>query len=357
VTIADDTAQHAALERWLGDRLEVDAVRIGTIRRPQGSGFSAETLIFPAHVQRGTERHDEHLVLRRETPDPPIYPSQAPGLAVEIQIQYRVMDALSRHSAVPVAPLVGYEPDPALLGAPFFVMRYVDGQVPIESPVYTREGFFVDAAPADRRRMVEDGLRVLAAVHAVDWRAAGLQWLVPPATNPGTCRQIDVWQQCAEHELRGRRHPLLAATFAWLRENQPPDPDVCLNWGDARPGNMIWRDFTAVCATDFEAAAIAPPEVDLGWWLMFDRWVHETMGVDRLPGEPTRDEQRSRYEQLAGRAVGDTTYYEVFAAARYAAIVVRVMNRAVDRGPKPADQIVWRQNPAVVCLEQLLDTV
>ena len=57
---------------------------------------------------------------------------------------------------------------------------------------------------------------------------------------------------------------------------------------------------------------------------MFDRWVHESLGADRLPGEPTRDEQRARYAELVGRDVGDTYFHEVFAATRYTAIVVRV---------------------------------
>jgi hypothetical protein len=39
---------------------------------------------------------------------------------------------------------------------------------------------------------------------------------------------------------------------------------------------------------------------------------------------------------------------------RYAAIVVRVMNRMVSRGVLPADQIIWRENPAAEALKQLL---
>ena len=128
-----------------------------------------------------------------------------------------------------------------------------------------------------------------------------------------------------------------------------------LSWGDSRIGNMIWRDFRCVCVTDFENVAIAPRAYDLGWWLMFDRWSHESMGgVARLPGEPTRAEQRAHYEKCAGIAVGDTRYYEVLAAARYCAIVVRVMNRSVARGEMPAEQRVWLENPATVCLTELL---
>ena len=47
-------------------------------------------------------------------------------------------------------------------------------------------------------------------------------------------------------------------------------------------------------------------------------------------------------------------WYEIFAAARYCAIVVRVMNRAVDRGLMPADHTIWLENPASAALESLL---
>jgi len=344
-----------ALAGWLTARLpDAAAVRLGEFSRPRG-GFSAETQLFTAHYRRDGTDDAARLVLRRETPDPPVYPVQVPGTETEVEIQYRVMDALARAAGVPVAPLLGYEPDPAILGAPFFVMGFVEGEVPIENPPYTGSGFFVDARPDERRRMIEDGLGTLARLHRMDWEEAGLGWLVPPGVQPGTAHQLDVWERYAEAELGYRRHPLLEQAFTWLHANLPADPAVGLCWGDPRPGNMIWRDFACVCLTDFEAAAIGVPAHDLGWWLMFDRSMHEAAGLPRLPGEPTRDEQREIYARAAGGELADLAYHEVFAAARYSAIVVRVMNRSVARGDLPADQTIWLNNPAVTCLDQLLD--
>lgn len=348
-----DELDRDALARWLQARLRgVDAVEVRDFS-PPSSGYSAETTVFEADVTRDGATAMEKFVVRRETPEPPVYPAQS-DLDVEIEIQYRVMDAVAEHADVPIAPLHGYESDPSLLGAPFFVMGHVAGQVPVESPPYTAEGFFFDASPEQRRALVLDGVRTMADIHKIDWRAAGLEWLAPAGSEPSTLRQIDVWEQHARESLGDRVHPLFDEGMAWLRANLPDEPEVCLNWGDPRPGNIIWREFGAVCVTDFEAASIAPAEVDLGWWLMFDHWSHETMGIDRLPGEPTRDEQRAHYEECLGREVGDTTFYEVFAAVRYTAIVVRVMNRLVERGIMPADQTVWLENPATDCLEMLL---
>jgi aminoglycoside phosphotransferase (APT) family kinase protein len=337
-----------ALAHWLSERLGA-AVAVDGWERP-ASGFSAETIVVPTTVDGRAQR----FVLRLETPDPAVYPAQAGGLDIEIEIQVRVMQALAA-SDVPLATVVGYEPDTSVLGAPFFVMEFVEGRVPIENPPYTLEGFFVDASPTERAAMIDDGLRVLAAVHDVDWRAADLGWLVAPGTSPGIAAQLDLWEAYARRELDGRTHPSLDRALAWLHDNLPPGSEPVLAWGDPRPGNIIWRDGHAACATDFEAVAIAPREHDLGWWLMFDRSSHETVGAARLPGEPTRDEQRVIYERHAGIAVDDPFPFELFAAARYAAIVVRVMNRLVARGDMPPDNTIWLENPAATCLDQLLD--
>jgi aminoglycoside phosphotransferase (APT) family kinase protein len=355
-----DANARARLEAWLATRIPgAESVRLGALQRLSG-GYSAETIVLETSVRRTGSERPERYVLRREMPEPAVYPAQAPGLEVEIEIQWRTMDALARHSRVPLAPLIGFERDARVIGAPFFVMGFVDGVVPSVMPPYAAQGFFADAKPEERARLIDDGLRVLAQIHAVDWRAAGFGWLTPPGVTPGTLRQLGLWERYAERELGGRRHPRLSEAFAWLRAHLPREGerDLVLSWGDSRIGNMIWRDFRCVCVTDFENVAIAPRAYDLGWWLMFDRWSHEALGgVPRLAGEPTREEQRALYERHAGVRVGDSFYYEVLAAGRYCAIVVRVMNRSVARGEMPADQRVWLENPATVCLEELMQAV
>ncbi len=356
--MGEELPEERRLVEWLEARLAgARDLTLEDVRRPQGSGFSAETQIFTAAFTRDGASVRERYVLRRETPDPAVYPQQVPGLDVEIDIQYRVMQALRAHATVPLAPLLGYEADASVLGAPFFVMGFVDGVVPIENPNYTTEGFFADAAPADRRALIERGLETLAAVHRLDWRAAGLEWLVPEGVTPGTAHQFDVWERYMRRELGDRVHPLYEEGLAWLRPRMPVDEPVGFCWGDPRPGNIIWHDFRPVCLTDFEAANIASPEQDLGWWLMFDQTMHESGGLGRLDGDPTRDEQRAMYARAAGREIPSTEWHEIFAATRYAAIVVRVMNRAVARGLLPADQTIWRDNPATTCLESLLAQV
>jgi aminoglycoside phosphotransferase (APT) family kinase protein len=351
----DDPALRATLAGWLEPRLDAGPVVVTGLGRPR-SGYSAETVVAHAEVG-GTPRR---FVLRKQTPDPPIYPQQG-SVSVEVEIQYRVMAALAEHSDVPVAPLVGYEAEPDVLGAPFFVMQHVDGEVPVEDPPYPSAGFFADARPEERRTLVTSGLEVVAAVHRVDWRAAGLDWLAPAGgAVPGSAQQLALWRDYAERELDGRPFPELDDAFAWVADRLPADEPVGLCWGDGRPGNIIFGpDFRPRCATDFEAASIASPDQDLGWWLMFDRTSHEFAfggtGMGRPEGDPSREEQVARYAEASGRTPEALDVHEVFAAARYEAIVCRVMNRLVARGDVPADHTIWRENPAASCLVALVE--
>lgn len=341
----------ASLQDWLCSHLDAP-VTLADVS-PLSTGFSAETLTLTVTAPDAPSRR---LVLRLESPDPAVYPQQAEGFDVEVDIQYRVMSALATGTSIPLAPVIGYEPSVGVLGAPFFVMEFVEGAVPSVAPSYAAEGFFADASPGERRRMMQDGLRVLAQVHTLDWEKHDLGWLLPEGQEPTALRQVRIWREYALRELDGRDHPLILGAFDWLQANAPghQPSEVTLNWGDPRLGNMIWQDFACVCVTDFEAAAIAPFGVDLGWWLMFDRWSHEQSDAERLDGELTREEQAALYFELSGRPPQPTRWYEVFAALRYCAIVVRIINRTVQRGLMPADNTYWKENQATACLEELL---
>jgi aminoglycoside phosphotransferase (APT) family kinase protein len=352
----DDEALRERFRQWLAGRWpDAEELSVGAFESPK-SGFSARTLFAPLRYRRNGAWQRDRVVLRIESPDPAIYPAQAPGLDVEVELQYRVMEAVAKSGRVPVARLLGYEPDPSALGQPFFVMEHVEGEVAAENPPYTQQGFFAHAGPAARKSMVEQGLQALAALHTLDWKAAGLEWLVAPGATPGLEAQLELWERFGRCELGERVHPVFDAGIAWLRAHLPPPAESGFSWGDCRLGNLIFRNGRLACVTDFENAAIAPPEMDLGWWLMFDRTQHEWVNAPRLPGEPSREEQRDFYARCSGRDVGDTHPWEVFGAIRYTAIVVRVMNRAVERGFLPPDQQIWLRNPASDTLADLLGT-
>ncbi|MSX34685.1 MAG: phosphotransferase [Actinobacteria bacterium] len=349
-TMTNEVLNTEALAKWIGERMGSPSITVEIGGRPSG-GFSAETLLVTARDAANTPFR---FVVRLETPEPAVYPTQSDLVMPEIEIQYRIMDALRRDGIVPIAELLGYESDDRILGTPFFVMHHVDGVVPIESPPYSSEGFFTEMRPEQRTSLISSGLQEMARLHSLPLNTIDLGWLAPAGVTPGSKHLANLWKSFGDDELRGRSHPLLDSAWEAIAAELPSNERTGLCWGDPRPGNIIWNGTSPACLTDFEAACIGPPEFDLGWWLMFDRTMHELAGLDRLAGDPTRDEQRSIYFQHAGRPEIDTATHELFAAARYCVIVVRVMNRLEQRGLLPADSMVWRDNPASECLEMII---
>ncbi len=235
-------------------------------------------------------------------------------------------------------------------------MDYVGGDVPTESPPYPTEGFWTELDPTVRTTMLRNGLS--SARRAAHRPVAQARTRLAGAARRRARDRDSRWRsgaRYADDELAGREHPLLEAAWKWLEQRMPAKREPGLAWGDPRPGNIIWRDGEVATITDFEAASIAEPLQDLGWWLMFDRTMHEVVSADRLPGDLTRDEQCEHYANVSGRDVSDIHWFEIFAAARYCAIVVRVMNRAVARGMLPAEQMIWLNNPASDALAALMD--
>jgi aminoglycoside phosphotransferase (APT) family kinase protein len=127
--------------------------------------------------ERWLSQHGPHagdlVVDALESPETPIHPQQAPGIAVEIELPYRVVEALSEAGVEPLATRIGYESDPSIQETPFFPMGHIQGDVATENPAYIAEGCFKKASPDGRRRMIEEGLRILARVHEIDVRKAG----------------------------------------------------------------------------------------------------------------------------------------------------------------------------------------
>ena len=136
--------------------------------------------------------------------------------------------------------------------------------------------------PADQRRLQEGAYRTLAKLHAIDWRAAGLDVLHDPRHGRlGLDEQLGFYEYFLDWGRMGRPQVALDRVAAWLRANQPdPEPEPVLNWGDSRIGNLLFLDHTPVAVLDWEMATLGPREVDLAWMLLFERFFSSHLGVD-----------------------------------------------------------------------------
>ena len=334
----DRSAYASALQAWMSASMVGSTnIEISDLHIPIATGFSNETVLFSVSSVANGESRTERFVGRIEPTGGALFPIQTAQTTISVDTQQRIMIAVAAQGVVPIPTVVGYEPDPTVLGQPFFVMNFVDGVVPGDQPRYSQEGFLVDeATPDQRRRLIETGIAAMAGLHSINWQTAGLDWLdISGNGNPTTAHQLDLYRRFVAEELHGRQHPVLIAALDWLDVHDPHDDRVGLSWGDARIGNIIWSDYSPAAVVDWEACALCPTEADLGWWLMFDRMSFDDLGVARLAGYPTREEMIAHYQAVSGREVRNPHYWEIFAVMRFCAIFIRLADRMVASGAVP----------------------
>jgi len=355
--VADPESYRVALEGWMQRRQpEARGLRVHDVDMPRATGFSNETVFFSARWQESGKDVRRRFVARIEPPDGGLFPIQTEACRVSAAMQHRIMQAVAETGVVPMPALLPYEEDPSVLGRPFFVMDFVEGRIPADVPRYSQAGFLVDeATPAERERMVVDGVERMADLARLDWRKLGLDWLdVKGEGRPTLADQLDLYRGYVERELRGRPHPVLLRGLDWLEANAP-EAEVGLSWGDSRLGNVIWQDYRAAAICDWEAASLCPPEADIGWWVMFDRQSFDDLEAPRLPGFPTREEMVAIWEARSGRRVADTIdYWEIFGTMRFCAIMIKLGDRMVRAGIVPAEVNMSLANGTTDALARLL---
>ena len=356
--VRDPESFREALEGWMQrQRPEVSDLRVHDVDMPRSTGFSNETVFFTASWQAEGEPCTERYVARIEPRDGAIFPIQTPECEVSVGVQHRIMSCVGGTGVAPVPTTLPYEPDPGVLGSPFFVMNFVEGVIPADVPRYSTDGFLVDdATPAERERMVMSGVDTMAAIDGLDWQKLDLGWLdVSGRGEPTFAQQLELYRKYTEAELAGRAHPVMDRAHAWLAEHEPKDAPMGLSWGDARLGNMIWYDYRCAAVVDWEACALSPPDADIGWWVMFDRQSFDDMEAPRLEGFPTREQMIARWEAKMGRSVaGSIDYWEIFATMRFCAIFIKLSGRFMAAGFQTEETSTAVNNGVTEALDRLL---
>jgi aminoglycoside phosphotransferase (APT) family kinase protein len=303
--IVDTPEQAAALDlppllvrRPLEAFLDAQGLGSGPLAaEPVGEGHSNVTYLV--HRDGGS------WVLRRP-PRPPLPPS-AHDVLREARLLTAVQDADVRTPQV-----LATCDDEAVIGAPFYVMERVEGDVmTADVPA---------ALTGETRRIGEELVDALVEIHAVDWRACGLEGYGKPTGYLD--RQLRRFGGLWEHN-RTRELPVLEQVTAWLAEHKPDSGEATIVHGDYRLGNTMFAPGAParlVAIFDWELATIGDPLADLGYlvatWSQADDPEDALRGLSaatRRPGFPTRDELVARYEDRSGRSMSDVRWYMTLA--------------------------------------------
>ncbi|MFF1453540.1 phosphotransferase family protein [Streptomyces sp. NPDC058274] len=322
------------LTAWLATRLPgAEAVEVTV---PAANGMSSETLLFDIDHPEPPFR----ACALRLAADPAAY-TVFP--VYDLPRQYGTMRRVAERTDVPVPRVLWLEEDPGPLGAPFFVMERVDGRVPPDVMPYTYEGNWLHAASDEERTRLETAsIGLLARLHdQLDVRGDAFfrQW------GPGGLRDhVESQRAYYQWVVDGvSRSPLIESAFERLEELWPRDTgESVLTWGDARIGNIIYDGFEPAAVLDWEMAALAPREVDLGWMIYLHRFFQDLtlrLGQPGLPDFLRRDTVERRYARLTGHTPRHMDFYILYAALRQAIVMLRVAYRQVHFGEVavPAD--------------------
>ena len=272
--------------------------------------------------------------------------------------QFEVIRAVAEHTDVPVPPPYWDEPDAEPLGAPFFVMGRIEGQVPPDVMPYNfGDSWLFDAAPEDQRTLQDTTIDVLARLHAMPPPA----FLEFPGPGETALRRhlahTRAWYEYVTTDCGPS--PLLEQVFELLEAQWPAAESASVvSWGDARIGNVMYRDFRPVAVLDWEMCGVGPRELDLAWFIHAHRVFEDLATMLELPGMPhfmRRDDVVARYAAASGYEPRDLDFYETYAAVQWGIVYLRTGTRQVRFGeremPADVDELLYNREPLLRILD------
>jgi acyl-CoA dehydrogenase len=250
-----------------------------------------------------------------------------------IDREYQVMDALHA-TGVPVPRMLAYCTDVSVIGREFYLMEFVQGRVFVDQSL--------PGLPAAERRALYDEMnRVMAALHAVDYRAVGLESFGKPGSY--FTRQIGRWtRQCQASSL-----PLstdMRALMDWLPQHIPSDDEATLVHGDFRLDNLVFHptEPRVLAVLDWELSTLGHPMADfayhcMAWRIPASLW-RGVAGLDfQSLGIPSEADHLQAYVKRTGRDAGEHwEFYMAYNLFRMAAILQGIGERAA-QGNAAAD--------------------
>lgn len=313
------------LVRWFHtSRPEARELEVAPLQRG-ATGFSSETLFVDVRWRHGRRVDEEHLVARLPPAGGGIFPSY------DLARQARVQAALNG-TVIPVPRPVAVETDSSWIGTPFLLMERASGFTLPDSPSYVSAGRLFDAPPSVQASVQRDFLQALAGVHRLPWEELGLGDLTP-APERGVAHDLARAEEYLAWAADGDVPGILAEAISWCRAHVPcPEPPPSLLWGDPRLGNVVFDDrFAQVALLDWEMASLGPAELDLSWFVSLHEGSAGAHGSD-LPGFDGREAMIATYQELLGRELDRSPWFEVLSLVRADSIFLRIRRMLLAAG-------------------------
>jgi aminoglycoside phosphotransferase (APT) family kinase protein len=299
-----------ALAAYLACRLPDSAS--GLLVRQFAGGQSNPTFLL--------ETAQARYVLRKKPPGD-LLPS-----AHAVEREFRVMSALAA-KGLPVARPVLLCEDSSIIGTPFYVMDYVEGRV-------FRDLSLPGVAPAERSALFDAMNAALAQLHAVDYRAAGLESFGKPGNY--FTRQIARWSSQYVASTAAV-FPAMGRLMEWLPAHIPEGDETVVAHGDFRMENLVFHSSEprVLAILDWELSTLGHPLADLAYncmpWNLDHGQYSGLRGLDLLAlGIPDEAAYVAAYCARTGRvSIANWPFYMAFSLFRMASIAEGVYARSL----------------------------
>ena len=293
----------ARLPAWLAETLGADA---GQIRRFEKLTGGAVQENWRIEVGPPLQR----WVLRTDA-------ASAVEMSHDRAQEYAVLETVHAAGICAPAPVALCE-DPDLIGAPFYLMAWVDGVSPARR--ITRDPERPQYGPALAHRLGAE----LARLHAIQPPEPRLGFLAVPSGHPAQAR---IERYRGYLDSIDAANPALEYALNWLEDRKPEPFRLALCHSDYRTGNYLVRDGALAAVLDWEMATWSEPHEDLGWFTA-RCW---RFGNDSLEAGGIAPLERfcAGYESVAGAALDRAAlpYWQVMAEVRWAVLALLQADR------------------------------
>lgn len=238
--------------------------------------------------------------------------------AHDMRREYRAISALWP-AGFPVPEPVLHCADPGVIGAPFYLMQFVEGTT------FRNPDALASLAPATVRALILSLVDTLADLHMVVPAVVGLRDFGRP--EGFNARQVWRWRQQLDAS-RSRELAGIDELHARLAATAPPCPVGTIVHGDYRVDNvLVDPDGRVQAVLDWEMSTLGDPLGDLALMLVYAMAVTaDGKTAMSVPGHPDRDDIVHRYASR-GREAANLGWYEAFAAFKLAVILEGVHYR------------------------------
>lgn len=229
--------------------------------------------------------------------------------------EHTVISALGP-TPVPVPPTVLLCTDESVLGAPFYVMDYIEG-----TPYRRRDQ--LEALGRERTRLIAEAMiDTLSELHAVDYTSVGLAGFGRPEGYLE--RQVRRWGRQLDAS-RSRDIPGIDTLRERLSASLPTSQEPAIVHGDYRLDNLLIGAGDRVAAVlDWEMSTLGDPLTDIALLVAYtegEALGDEISSVATAPGFPPVRDLITRYTATSDRDISAMAWYLGFAFFKLAVIL------------------------------------